>query len=318
MAVVGVDVGGTSLKAALVAEDGRVLGRMRTPTALDAERLAADISDVVAEIGRGWPPVAAVGIGLAASVEQPEGRPVAANNIALGSGLSAAALAGRIGIPVVLDNDGNAATVAEHRLGAGRGHRDIVVVVLGTGVGGGVVVDERLVRGGRGLGAEPGHIVIDHDGPDCPSACPNRGCLEAFIGARALRRDLLAAAEADPAGAAGRALATGAEPGPELVGRLAAEGDEVSRHIIERAGRMLGVGLASLANLFAPSLIAIGGGVAGLGETVLVPARAEYRSRVLPPHLDVPITPALLGAEAGMLGAALLALDLVGEGTWAH
>jgi glucokinase len=186
------------------------------------------------------------------------------------------------------------------------------MLTIGTGIGGGLVVDGRLARGSVGAGAELGHVVIDMDGPPCQGSCPNRGCLETFVSGSALAREGEAAARAHPASALGRARAGGRPVTGPLVTELAWDGDPAAREVVERAGRCLGVGLASLVNALNPEVAVIGGGVVAAGELLLAPARAELAARALRPSRDlVRVIPARFGDEAGMLGAALLALDAV-------
>src|SRR5215212_4638901 len=157
----------------------------------------------------------------------------------------------RLGLPVFLDNDGNVMALAEQRFGAARGTQDVIGLTLGTGVGGGIVIDGRVFRGSMGAGAEIGHMVIDANGPPCQGNCPNHGCLETFVSGTALAREARIAADQEPdSELAVRALdeeLTGA-----LVTTMALGGEELSRMVLGQVGRMLGVGLASLVNVFNP------------------------------------------------------------------
>jgi glucokinase len=219
-------------------------------------------------------------------------------------------MAERLGLPVVVDNDANAAALVEHRFGAARGTHHSVMLTVGTGIGGGLVLDDRLYRGSVGAASEPGHMVVDMDGPRCQGNCPSHGCLEAVASGTALAREARAAAQAAPSSALGRAAASGREVTGALVTELAHDGDQASRDVLSLIGTRLGVGIASLVNIFNPEAVVVGGGVIGAGELLLEPARAEMKRRALPPGRDtVKVVAARFAGEAGMLGAAVLALE---------
>jgi glucokinase len=181
------------------------------------------------------------------------------------------------------------------------------MLTLGTGIGGGLVLDGELYRGSSGAAAELGHIVIDVNGPKCQGHCPNYGCVEAMASGHALARDGAAAAERAPHSALGRLLSEGQVIDGKAVTTAALGGDEVAVGVVANVGRNLGVALSSLANIFDPDVIVIGGGVSVAGELVLDPARQELRARALPPMNDTPVRGAELGPEAGMIGAATMA-----------
>jgi glucokinase len=213
----------------------------------------------------------------------------------------------RTGLPTVVDNDANAAAWAEARFGAGAGGGDLVLVTVGTGIGGGLVLDGRLYHGAQGFAGELGHLIVAPDGDRC--ACGNRGCLEAMASGSTLGRLGREAAAADPGGRLA-ALAAGAPVTGEVVFAAALEGDRVALSLFERIGHWLGVGIASLVTIFDPDLVVVGGGVAATGDLLLAPARASFdryvhgrRHRELPP-----IVPTRLGGDAGLVGAASLAL----------
>ncbi|HYF28117.1 MAG TPA: ROK family protein, partial [Baekduia sp.] len=219
-------------------------------------------------------------------------------------------LAERLGLPVVVDNDATCAMLAEHRAGAAQGAKHAVLVTLGTGIGGGLVVDGRVVRGAVGAAAELGHVVIDIDGPPCQGTCPNHGCLEVLASGSALGREALRVARAVPDSALGRALAAGDEITGALTTELAHDGDLAARDLVALIGTRLGVGLSSFVNIFNPEVVVVGGGVVAAGNLLLGPAREEVARRSLRPSRDiVRIVPARFGADAGMLGAALLGLE---------
>src|SRR5919201_1548407 len=310
--VIGVDLGGTKLLAGAVDAGLNVLHRTNRPVmGLDQERLLQIVGDAVEEIvtwvGGG---VDGVGFGIPCTFDRRTGRAVQAVNLPLHDIDFAAVMQRRLGIPVVVDNDANCAALCEARVGAGRGAADLVMLTLGTGIGGGLVLGGELYRGAIGGGAELGHMVVDMDGPPCQGNCPNRGCLEAVASGTALVREVSLAVARQPDTPVGHALEAGRELSGPMITELAEEGDPVACAAIESIGRKLGVGLANLVNIFNPDVLVIGGGVIGAGELLLGPARAVMRERALSPNKDmVRIAAAEHGAEAGMIGAALLARD---------
>jgi glucokinase len=219
----------------------------------------------------------------------------------------------RLGMPVVIDNDANLALLAEHRFGAARAARNAAMLTIGTGIGGGLVIEGRLYRGTTGAAGELGHIVIQADGPRCQGNCPNRGCVESLASGTAIAREGLAAAERAPDSALGRARAAGEAVDGTLVTEAALEGDETAREVIALVGRRSGVALSSLANALEPDVVVIGGGAIKAGDLLVEPARRELAARALPPMNRTPVAAAELGPEAGMIGAATMAaLELEG------
>ena len=213
----------------------------------------------------------------------------------------------RLARPVVVDNDANCALLAEARSGAAGGARSALLLTLGTGIGGGVLIDGQVYRGSGGSAGELGHVVVEVDGRECP--CGNRGCLETVVSGTALGEAAAAVAEADSESALARAGAAGRDLTGALVTELAGEGDPDACAILAEAGRKLGAGLSGLANAFNPEVIMIGGGASAAGELLLGPARDELARRALGPNRGVAVMPAHFGPEAGMLGAAVLALE---------
>src|SRR3954449_12250608 len=293
--VIGVDLGGTKLLAGTVDADLRVHHRAYRLARRDA--VVETIVEAVAEARQATPrEVRAVGVGVPCLIEPASGVAMACNHFALVDVPLRDILAERLGLPVVVDNDANAALVAEWRHGAARGARNVVLLTIGTGVGGGLLLDGRIVRGASGAAAELGHIVIDEAGPACPGNCPNDGCLEAFVSGPALAIEGRARAEAEPDSGLGRALAAGREITGPLVTELAHDGDEAARAAVATLGRNLGVGLAGLVNVFNPEAVVVGGGLVAAGELLLAPARAVVAERALVPARDqVRIVPARFG-----------------------
>lgn len=310
--VIGVDLGGTKLLAGAVDPALGVHHRATRPAAGEdraavLERIVDAVQEAIAHAGG---PVAAVGLGVPSLIDQSRGVAVSTVHLPLVDVPLRDLMAERLGLPVFLDNDANCAMLAEHRHGAARGARHAALLALGTGIGGGLVVDGALVRGAVGAAAELGHMVVDLDGPPCQGACPNRGCLEALCSGSAIGRMGEEVALRDPGGALGRARAAGVAITGALVTELAHDGDPDALACIRRAGTALGVGVANLVNMLNPEVVVIGGGVIAAGELLLGPAREEMLSRALRPSRDlVRVVPARFAAEAGMLGAAVLALD---------
>ena len=294
--VVGVDVGGTKILAGLVDASGKVEHRRERPTELDSQdRLIEEIGAAAEELLDDS--VAAVGFGLPSRIDQQTGRVDGSVNVPLQNVALREPLMERLGRPVALENDGNAAALAEHRAGAGRGSQSMVMLTLGTGVGGGVVIDGRLLR----EGGELGHTVLVYDGIPCQGMCTGRGHLEAYVSGTAAAK--LAREAFGPAVDAHRLV------------RLAAEGDSTAVEILDGIGRKLGAAIGSFVNIFRPQLVVIGGGFASAGDFLLGPAGETMRREALPPARDrAEIVRAELGTAAGVIGAALVAYDEFGVG----
>lgn len=257
--------------------------------------------------------VLGVGFGIPSLIDHARGIAVSTVHLPIRDVPFRDLMAERLGLPVWVDNDANVAMLAEHRFGAARGAEHALLLTLGTGIGGAIVVDGRLVRGALGSAGELGHMVVDFDGPWCQGNCPNRGCLEALASGTALGCDALAAAHAHPDGALGHALQEGRSITGALVTELAHDGDPGAMGVLRRVGEYLGVGITSLVNIFNPSIVVVGGGVIAAGELLLAPAREVVAARALSPSREtVRIVPARFGTESGMLGAAVLALDGLG------
>jgi glucokinase len=311
--VIGVDLGGTKLLAGTVDAELRVHHRAYRLSRHDAalETIVEAVAEA-REAARGE--VLAVGVGVPCLVAPGSGVAMACNHFPLVDVPLRDLLAERVGLPVVVDNDATAALIAEWRFGAARGARNVLILTIGTGVGGAMLVDGHVVRGASGAAGELGHIVIDESGPPCPGNCPSHGCLESFVSGPALAIEGRARAEAQPESGLGRALAAGRQISGPLVTELAHDGDEAARAAVELLGRHLGIGMTGLINVFNPEVVVVGGGLVGAGDLLLAPAREVVASRALVPARDqVRIVPARFGDESGMLGAAALAFDAAGE-----
>jgi glucokinase len=309
---IGVDLGGTKLLAgAIDPEFGVHYRTQRTVTGLDQTSLIDIAVDAVAEVRESaGAEVDAVGFGIPCLIDRRTGEAVIAVNLPLADIAFADVMSERLDLPVFVDNDGNVAALAEHRAGAARGCTEVVVLTIGTGIGGGLILRDEPYRGWIGSGAELGHIVIDMDGPPCQGNCPNRGCVEALASGTALAREATRIADERPSSRLARARDEGRTLAGPLVTELAHDGDAGAIEAIELIGSRLGVALSSIVNTFNPQVVVIGGGVIAAGELLLVPARRVMAERALPPSRDeVRIVAARFGVEAGMIGAAALAYD---------
>jgi glucokinase len=306
---VGVDLGGTKVLVGVVGADREILYEDReTSAGQTGDELLNTLEREVRQALEARPGVAAVGLGIPCTIDRRRGVAITAVNLPIRDLPIRDEMSRRLDVPVFIDNDANVAALAEHRFGAARGTRDAVMLTIGTGIGGGVIVEGELYRGSNGAASEPGHIVIDFDGPPCQGNCPNHGCLETFTSGTALAREGREAAEREPDSALGRALANGDRIDGTAVTDAANDGDPVAVAVVEEAGRRLGAGLTSLANVFEPEVIVLGGGVAqAIGEIMIAPAREELRARALPPMDQTPVKTAHFGPEAGMIGAAEMA-----------
>jgi glucokinase len=293
--VIGVDLGGTKILAGIADREGRIERRVERPTPVSSQDdLLAALDDVVG--GLLEPGVAALGFGIPATIDQQRGRAVIAPNLPLADLDFRDRMKERFGLPVGIDNDANAAAIAEWKAGAGRGSQHLVMLTLGTGIGGGLVLDGRPYRGSAGSAAELGHIVIEHDGKPCQGACTGRGHLEAYCSGTA-------------ANAVAREVIGPDATAHDLVAR-AREGDAPARDALAEIGRKLGSGIGSLVNVFNPEVVVIGGGFGAAGDLLLGPAREIVAREALPPGRDlVRIVPAELGPEAGLVGAAFVAFE---------
>jgi glucokinase len=310
--VIGVDLGGTKAIAGAVDERLAVHYRARreVPTS-DLGSLLATLTEIVEEVREAvGGEVEGVGFGIPCLIDQDRGIAASSVHLPINGVAFADVMAERLGLPVVMDNDGNLALLAEHRAGAARGQRNAVMLTLGTGIAGAIVIGGELYRGSQGAAGEFGHMVVWADGPDCGPGCPSRGCLEALVSGTALTRAAIALAQREPESRLGKALAAGRDVNGPLVTELASEGDREAIGLLRELGEWLGIGLVNVVNIFNPDVVIIGGGVIAAGELILEPAREVLAQRALAlPAEHVEVLPAKFGAESGMLGAALFARD---------
>lgn len=309
--VVGVDLGGTRLRAALADREGKIL-RQRAVATRAAEGRDAVIARIAAEIRAVAEPlplsdVAAVAVAVPAPVNPATGVVYNPPNLpGWGEVPLKSILEGELGCPVALGNDANLAALAEHAFGSGRGAAHLVYLTVSTGIGGGVVVGNRLLLGATGGAGEIGHMTIDEHGPRCP--CGNPGCLEAMASGTAIAR------EAARRVAAGAPSSLATDPGlqqivAESVVRAAQAGDALSREVIDWAAYNLGVGLTNVLHLFDPEIVIIGGGVSNAWDLLLPGMIRAIEERAMPSYARRrKIVRSELGDNVGLLGAIALGL----------
>jgi len=309
--VIGIDAGGTKLLGGVVDEQMVVHHRVhRTWRGANRQETLDIFTDAVEEVRSAAPEVEAIGFGIPALVEWEAGVSRWSNHLPLDGVPFRDLMSERLGLPVLVDNDGNASMLAEARSGAAAGAQHAVMVSLGTGIGGGLWLNGAVYRGASGVGAELGHVVLQLHGPECPGDCPGLGCFEALVSGTAIGREGVRVAGAHRNSALGQRLAAGQEISGGIVTEMAHDGDELACDVLAVVGERLGFGLVGLVNTFNPELIVIGGGAARGGELLLEPARRVIEERALPPACEgLRVVPAHYGDEAGMMGAALMALE---------
>jgi len=298
--VIGVDVGGTKTLYAVVTHEGAIEARLERHTVVSSQdALLAELDDGVEELRTAHPDTSALGFGIPSRVDQRTGRAVASVNVPLTDVDFRDRMRERHGLPVEIDNDGNAAAIAEWRIGAARGASNVVMLTLGTGIGGGLILGGRPYRGATGSGAELGHIVIEFDGPLC--ACGGRGHLEAVASGKA-------------AGQVAQKLYGPEASGQDLV-RRAESGEDDAVEAMAAIGRRLGAAIATFVNIFEPEIVVIGGGFGRASELMLGPARGVLARDGLAPGRDsLRIVEAELGSDAGVIGAGMIAFEALGSG----
>jgi len=307
---IGIDIGGTKIAAGVIDEDGNVIDRARRQTPGTDRALVLDaLTEVTDELHDKHPTVRAVGIGAAGFVDATQSTVVFAPHLAWRHEPLRDAVSRRVGLPVLVDNDANCAGWAEYRFGAAQNQTDVVIITLGTGIGGAIVLDGQPYRGQYGIAGEFGHMQVVPDGRECP--CGQRGCWEQYASGRVLTRHAREAAEAGTD--LGRRLLERAGELDDVTGALVTEaavaGDEQCREWIDDVGRWLGTGLANLAAALDPGLFVIGGGASDAGELLLGPARSAFGQRLTGRGFrqEALIVRAHLGPDAGMIGAADMA-----------
>lgn len=308
---IGVDVGATNIKAGLVRRDGKIVKELRRPTRgkEGVEVVVGEICQVCQELASCEAPLC-IGVGMPGLVDPdsgvvrvppnlPDWHEVAIRDV----------LQDRLQAPVVVGNDVNMVTYGEWMFGAGKGVEDLLVITVGSGVGGGMVTGGRLYLGGHGLAGEIGHTTVEPDGPPCN--CGNHGCLESFVGAEYVKGKAIGLINKGV-----RTQITNLVDGdldsisPEVISRAAANGDDLARRLLTGMGRYLGIALANAISLLDPQRVVIGGGVAKAGELLLNPIRETIRERLYSyVYSNVQVVPAKLGDSGGVIGAATYAMS---------
>jgi glucokinase len=312
---IGVDLGGTKMLVGVLTGTEPLYVQREASTGQTEEKLVELLVREVSEAREARPQATAVGLGIPATIDHARGVAVSAVNLPLADLPIRELVEDRVGLPVFVDNDANVAALAEYLYGAGRGADDIVLLTIGTGIGGGLILNGEVYRGATGAGAELGHVVIDINGPPCQGNCRGRGCIETMASGTALGREGRAAAEEDPDSVLAAILAEGQPVDGKAVTEAALGGDPTAIAVFDLVGTRLGVALTSFANIFEPSVIVIGGGVMAAGDLLLEPARKELRARALIPQNEVPVVAAELGPDAGMIDAAAMARLELARGT---
>ena len=292
---IGVDVGGTKIAAGIVDREGGIGPRLERPTpTVSQEELLAALDEMVEELR--VESVVAIGFGLPSTIDQLSGRAISSVHIPLAALDFRDRMNARFSLPVGIDNDANAATLAEWQIGAGRGTRFMVMLTLGTGVGGGLVLDGKMYRGAVGAAAELGHMVLSYGGEPCGGTCEGHGHFEQFASGRAADR---AARETLGEPATARELVAAAR-----------EGHGPALEAMHEIGRRLGAGIGTLINVFDPEVVVLGGGFSSALDLLLDSAREVVAQEALPPgRTSVRIVPAELGGDAGLIGAGLVGFE---------
>jgi glucokinase len=304
---IGVDLGGTKMLVGALAGTEVLYEEREASTGQTEDELVELLVREVSEAHAARPEAAAVGLGIPATIDHERGVAVSAVNLPLADLAIRDLVAERVGLPVFVDNDANVAAFAEHLFGAARGADDAVMLTIGTGIGGGLILNGEIYRGATGSGAELGHTVIDINGPPCQGNCPGRGCVETMASGTAIGREGQLAAESDPDSVLATMLAEGHRIDGRAVTEAAINGDPTSIAVFDLVGTRLGAALVTFANTFEPNVIVVGGGVMAAGDLLLDPARRTLRERALRPMNEIPVVAAELGPDAGMIGAAAMA-----------
>ena len=305
--VVGVDLGGTNIKVGVVGPAGQVLQRHRAATEADrgpaavAANICAAVRRCVAGAGLQLEAVDGLGVGSPGTIDMEAGVVLFSPNLPGWRQIPLKEMVeGDLGLPCILDNDANVAALAEQWIGAGRGCSSLVLLTLGTGIGGGIVLDGRIWHGANGVAGEVGHMSINPDGVRC--ACGNRGCFEAYASATAMVRRMQ---EAIASGVETTLAAHREDLTAEMIHKAAVAGDAAARENLEQTGRYIGLGVSNLMHLLNPAVIAFSGGVTAAGDMLMKPLLDEVERRTLEAsRRSVKVCFAELPNDAGVIGAA--------------
>jgi len=308
----GIDLGGTNIKACLLTREGEIVAERIVGCEKEGrvDHVLDRISDLINKLcSSAGCRVSCVGIGVAGLVDAEKAVLLEAPNLPGWRDVEVGCeLKRRLNLPIKMDNDANVAALGEYMFGSGSGVKNMMMVTLGTGVGGGLILEGKIYRGSSGSAGEFGHMTIDPNGPIC--SCGRRGCIEAYIGTRGiLRRTKECLSKGSSS------LLSGIreeEMTPKHISEAAEKGDEVAIEILRKTGYYLGVGIGNVSNLLNLEMAVIGGGVSNAGELILGPAREKTMDVALEiPGRVIEIKSAQLGEKAGMVGAACIAMSMV-------
>ncbi|MFQ5872418.1 MAG: ROK family protein [Dehalococcoidia bacterium] len=313
--LLGIDIGGTSLRLALADAPGRILGQRKIPSPAGespeamVKAICQCAEDLLAGVEGGT--VGAVGLAAPGPVDVSLGQIMDAPNLPQFKSVPLRdMLQGEMGRPVTMENDANAAALAEHRLGCGQGVQDMLYITVSTGIGGGIIARGEVYHGARGAAGEIGHMTIQADGPSC--GCGRNGCWESLASGTAIAREASHRIEAGEDTLLSDVIKNGSgRLDAQAVHQAALKGDRTSQEILQRASFYLGVGLANVVNIFNPELIVLGGGLTQMGDQFLAPAFQVCRERAFPLHVSsLRLEVTRLGDEIALLGALVLAQEL--------
>lgn len=304
--VIGIDLSGLTLRAAVVNNEGSIVQRRESP--IEPERVVEQVTSAVGQLRSASPVISAIGVGIPGLVNRQTDQVIASRDLpSLVREDLQAELAKATGLRVELENDANAAAYGEYRVGAGRGSRDMFYITIGTGIGGAIILDGKLWIGASGLAGEIGHITIDTEGVEC--VCGNTGCLETLASAPNIVRRAKDRLYRDSTSSLSR-LAMNKAFTADDIAHEAKSGDDFSLMMIERTGKYIGTGVASVINLLNIEVIVLGGGVMDAGDLILNPIIQEAKRRAFQPCFEATkIVTAELGEDATLTGAAILARD---------
>ncbi len=314
---IGLDLGGTNIKAIVMTRSGELISS-RTKQTRQGEGPDDIIADMVAilrelinKVEENGGTIHGIGISAPGPLNPETGIVLTTPNLPGWHNVPLRdRVAREVALPVRIENDANAAAYGEFWKGAGKGSKVLICLTLGTGVGGGIVIDGKIFSGAQFIGAELGHMTIKYDGLKCP--CGSKGCLEAYISATGIVKRIRSRIDAGETSILSDTVQHLPEKlTAEAVFEAAQQNDSLAREIMEKTGVLLGIGITNLGNIFNPDVVVIGGGVSKAGEMLLEPARREVRRRAMPGIADtMRIVPAALGDDAGAIGLAALALQI--------
>lgn len=314
--VLAVDIGGTKMLMALINTQSEVIVRQTEPTLAREgpgaviSRLISGIDLLLSQTGLRPSQLSAISLATAGSIDVKNGVVTTSPNLPGWRNISLRRIiAERYRLPTYLLNDADAAALGEHRFGAGQGYDSIILLTLGTGIGGGIILDGKLYLGSSGGAAEIGHMVVQADGPRC--SCGNRGCLEALASGSAVAKEAISRLiRGQPSSLIGMVGGKLEDVTAETVATAAKNGDELAGEVIAKAAYYLGIGIANLVNILNPEMVILGGGMAGMGDILFEPVREMVAEQAFPLLAGaVRIVPARLGNDAGIFGAMVYALE---------